>query len=215
MLQINLTKYNFKHVKEEDFRDDGNGFKVYRNESYPKLRITKLIDKETNEVYLAATVEDYYLIYDEYSKIEGYESLDRLNGINRTEVDDECISKWVEDIEAYYNNYIKFSKTVTMPTDEELTKKIEDNNAIYNSEISKAEELVHYALDNIQNYSDEQLSCIFVNYKHLKTNNKNIVKVEDKLNQLKATRVAAIYYMNATVDRSSTFKYLKETVNAR
>lgn len=213
MLQINLTKYNFKHIKVQDFRGVGNTFHVYRNENYPKLRITKLIDKD--EVYLSAQIESYHLTYEEYSKIEGYESLDELNGINRAEVDDDCLSKWIEDIEAYYDNYMKFLETVTMPTDEELIKKIEENNDIYTSEINKAEELIHYVLDNIQSYSDQDLGRIFTYYKRLKTDNDNIVNAEDKLIELKASRLAAIHYLNTTVNQSSTFKFLKETVNAK
>lgn len=213
MLQINLTKYNFKHIKAQDFRDDGNTFHVYRNENYPKLRITKLIDGD--EVYLSAQIENYHLTYEEYSKIEGYDSLDELNGIDRAEVDDDCLSKWIEDIEAYHDNYMKFLETVTMPTDEELIKKIEENNDIYTSEINKAEELIHYVLDNIQNYSDQDLGRIFTYYKRLKTDNNNIVNAEDKLIELKASRLAAIHYLNTTVNQSSTFKFLKETVYAR
>jgi hypothetical protein len=213
MLQINLTKYNFKHIKAQDFRDDGNTFHVYRNENYPKLRITKLI--VSDEVYLSAQIENYHLTYEEYTKIEGYNSLGKLNGISRTEIDDECLSKWIEDIEAYHDNYMKFLGTVTMPTDEELIKKIKENNDIYSSEANKAEELIHYVLDNIQNYSYQELGSIFTYYKTLKTDNNNIVNVEDKLIELKASRLAAIHYISSTVNQSSTFKFLKETVNAK
>ena len=211
MLQINLTKYNFNHIKEEDFRDDGNTFHVYINENYPKLRITKLIDKDN--AYIGARVKEYNLTYEEYSNIEGYKSLNRLNGIDRSEVTEDVLSKWIEDIETYYNNYMKFLETITIPTDEELTKKIEENNNVYKSEINKVEELIQYVLDNIQSYSDQQVYNIFTTYKELKTN--NIVKVEDKLRELKNSRVCAIHYMNTTVNQSFTFKYLKEIVYGR
>lgn len=214
MLRINFTKYGFKRVEDEDFKDyDGYLLKVYKNKNYPKLRITKLILDD--EVSLNAKIEDKNFAYEEYSKIEGYRALHRLYLINRAKITNECISKWIEDIEAYYNNYMTALKTAVWPTDEEFIKKIEENNSIYKAELSKAEELIHYVLDNIQNYSDEELKQIFMSYKRLKTDNHYIIPVDVKLRELKNSRVAAIRYVNDTDNDSPLFAFIKEIVNAR
>lgn len=109
MLRIRLAKYGFRHYKKDDIRLNGHLVKIYQNERYPYLLIFKTSHRETKDVYLEAKVNVGTLTSEEYSEIEGYDSLNRMNDCKRCDITDDLVSKWIEDIEAYYDRCMKTS----------------------------------------------------------------------------------------------------------
>lgn len=209
--QINLKKFGFNHIKEEDFRDDGNKFKVYRNEDFPKLRITKLITDA--DVYLDAYIEESNLTYDEYSNIEGYDHLSEFNGYERALFTEDNLRHWIANIEAYYNDEKDLEAKVTTPFKEEVLKKAEEEKEFSIKEAAEAKELLKTVVDNCTKYTDVELCSLVYSYKELET--KAQIKQEDfdkKIEIIMRSRPTIINYLKKEIVHSTTYKSFMEDI---
>lgn len=164
---VKLTSYGFIRREEEDFRDDGNKFKVYMLPGCPNIRITMCHDKEYG-YFISANVNSFKLTYKEYSTIPGYRSLDILNGgLNEEQVLDE-INQFVNNIREFQANYNEAVKNLQTISDEEIIngyKKIYD---FYQARLNEVEELLtkenllnllltssSYKIDYFKNYYNQ------------------------------------------------------------
>lgn len=209
--QINLKKFGFNHIKEEDFRDDGYKFKVYRNEDFPKLRITKLITDAN--IYLDAYIEDSNLTYNEYSNIEGYNTLSEFNGYDRALFTEDNLLHWIADIEAYYNDEKDLEAKVTTPSKEEVLKKAEEEKELSIKEAAEAKELLKTVIDNSTKYTDAELCSLVHSYKELET--KAQIKQEDfdkKIEIIMRSRPTILNYLKNEIVHSSTYKSFMEHI---
>ena len=98
MKRIELTKYGFIRSKEDDFSDDGNRFTCYR---VGKVRVSKLVSE--GEAYISASIDDYLLPYETYSKLPHYRDLDALNGVSASDITEEDIQKTYDSFREFYN----------------------------------------------------------------------------------------------------------------
>lgn len=107
MVKINLAKYGFVRVPEGDFSDDGNYFKMY---SLDGVRFSYL--RSDGRIYLSGRGEEISgihdgLIYEEYSHLPDYRSLDDLNGIDVSDLIEEDIYELVAATRRYIEQYKK------------------------------------------------------------------------------------------------------------
>lgn len=112
-----FKKFGIKHIKEEDFKDDGTSFKVYECLNGIKFSYTTC----NEDVYIAA--RDWYdndlLSYDELNGAGLYNLADKFNGVSASIVDVndiintfERLKSGVEALEASVkdDNYVAENK---------------------------------------------------------------------------------------------------------
>ena len=114
MDRLNLCKHGFVRIPTEDFSDDGNRFKMY---DYKGLRVSYLRDGD--DFYISPRgCWDGRLSYEEYSKLDHYRSLDKLNGT--ANVTDTDVDELVNDIEAYMKEYLDVVNHLEAVNDEDM-----------------------------------------------------------------------------------------------
>lgn len=149
-MRINLKKYGFEECKDENFSDDGNRFTIYRNLGCPDLRISKLVSG--GQVYLAARMEakEYNpnkerLSFEEYSKLEHFVDLDKLNGVDANYINEEVLASWIVGITNYYKEYndkLNYLIENDMPKDEDLEKALKEYVQLSDRYSNKGEEVL-------------------------------------------------------------------------
>lgn len=77
MKRLNLVSFGFVRSKEDDFTDDGNIFRCYRVGGNMRVSVCT----QSGEAWISANLEKpgTWLRYEDYSKLEHYEDLDKLN----------------------------------------------------------------------------------------------------------------------------------------
>lgn len=98
-----LLKRGFIRLEDEDFRDDGNKFKVYY---YKGLRITYL--KSYGEYYLSIDLPYGDYIYDDYKNKPWYKLTDEFNGCDNVDPD-----KVIENCEAIIKGLKELQDEIT------------------------------------------------------------------------------------------------------
>lgn len=116
MKRIELAKFGFTRIPEEDFSDDGARFTCYR---VSNTRVSKYV--EDGYAYISA---HYYgndkLPYELYSKLPHFYELDRLNGVPASSISEEDLVRLYDACLAYEKEYQEAADAVIYPTIEEL-----------------------------------------------------------------------------------------------
>lgn len=155
MEQIKLTSYGFIRTPENDFSDDGNHFKCY---TYKGIRVSYL--KYKGEVYISGSASGIGLNYEEYSSLPHYRALDKLNGVDESEVTPESIEQLKKDIEAFMEEVNNFE--VKEVSDQEIVEYFEQVKAKKEMDFNKAMALLNdVPVENIfNNLSKYELQSI-------------------------------------------------------
>ena len=151
MKTINLLKHGFVRSREDDFSDDGNRFTCYRE---GEVRVTKLVRGE--DVYISGGI-DSSLPYEVYSKLPHYQSMDYLNGFDRSKLTDEMLSQFYEDCVAYEKEYIHAFTTLVYPTMEELEAKKTNLLKIRSKELVEVESKINKNIFKLSSYDYKTL----------------------------------------------------------
>lgn len=141
MKRIELKKYGFVRTPEEDFRDDGTRFSVYK---LGDVMVTKAISG--GEVFIAGRIESGKLPYEVYSKLPHYRDLDKLNGVLASFISDSDLASFADACVEYSKEYAAAVANVKYPTLEELQGKCDELTDALNEQVEEAERLIK---DNI------------------------------------------------------------------
>ncbi len=193
-MRINLKKYGFEECKDENFIDDRNRFTVYRSSGCPNLRISKSVSG--GQVYLAARMEakEYNpnkerLSFEEYSELEHFVDLDKLNGVDANYINEEVLASWIVGITNYYKEYndkLNYLIENDTPKDEDVEKALEEYVQLSNRYSNEGEDVLK-ELSN-QSYSSSELATFHSYAQSLVTIHKWALKL---LNDFKAGKITA------------------------
>lgn len=169
MKKINLTKYGFIRIPENDFKDDGNAFVTFK---VGDVEVSKLVKNGT--AYISARIDNYKLPYEVYSKLPHYKSLNKLNGISVNSLRDEDLIELFNACINYQQEYQDAVNQTKYPTLQELQDKCEELTNDLQNQLDKAGQLIK---DNILKVFDEgnyyKLKELMSYYMSLKSNVKN------------------------------------------
>lgn len=143
MKRLNMVAYGFVRSKEDDFNDDGNIFRCYRVGNNMRVSVCT----QNGEAWISARVEkpNIWLRYEDYSKLEHYRDLDKLNRGVRIDTLQE------QDLIDLYNSCLAYEKEY-----EELEKEIEskltltkEDIDLFNDQVDHYEKLAYLKVKKI------------------------------------------------------------------
>ena len=163
MKRINLVKYGFVRNQEEDFSDDGNRFQCYKVGK--RVRVSKLV--ADGEVYISARIDGNKLDYAEYSVLPHYKSLDVLNGVSISTIEESDLIELYSNCLEYEKEYEETEKNSVFPTREELINLYSEIKAIRQNELEIIKSKID--IDKLSNLHKYQVEMILDYYKSLKS----------------------------------------------
>ena len=125
MQRVNLAKYGFVANPQGNFSDDGTRYTSWLLPGYPKVEVTKTIDKGT--LYLSVHYEAEELPFEMYCRLPQYEKLRDLNGVTIQELSDEDLRIFVDDIKNFDKVYKDTVKETVYLSREQLRNKCLEN----------------------------------------------------------------------------------------
>lgn len=162
MKRINLVKYGFVRNPEEDFSDDGNRFQCYKVGK--NIRVSKLVSDGC--AYISASIAKNKLTYDEYSVLPHYNSLDVLNGVDISSINEEDLINLYNNCLEYEKEYEEAEKNSVFPTREELINLYSEIKAIRQNELEIIKDRL--TLDKLSNLNEYSARSVLNHYKSLK-----------------------------------------------
>lgn len=146
-----MTSYGFVRSKKDDFNDDGNTFRCYRVGNNMRVSVCT----RDGEVWISARFEraDMWLRYEDYSKLEHYKDLDKLNCGSPVEIiEGQDLSDLYNACLSYEKEYEEAEKEVSSKLT--LTKENIDffNEQIYIYSKSVYDEAKKILLDNFDSF---------------------------------------------------------------
>ena len=223
MKKINLAKYGFERWPEEDFSDDGNRFTCYKHPDAPNVRISKLTAH--GNVYIDGSLEQPQqdLTYEEYSKLDHYDDLDALNGVNAESVTEDQLKEFASNCIAFSKAYVEKVKKLasSVPTRQEIENKVkaiqtfykdvkQRLDAFYDLELKQAM-LVHVPYGKSTYYLNEGIKEFRESYDNVAEYlNRDVAKETDRVMSL--NRVSKLSFMNNKIEFPWQFKYAKQYI---
>lgn len=159
MKRLNMVTYGFVRSKKDDFTDDGNTFRCYRVGNNMRVSVCT----HDGEAWISARFErvDMWLRYEDYSKLEHYKDLDKLNwGVSVGAIKEQDLIDLYNDCLAYEKEYEELEKEI----EPKLTLTKEDidffNEQIYIYSKSVYDEAKKILLDNFDSFMGSS-TCYF------------------------------------------------------
>lgn len=121
MKRVNLVKYGFVRVPEEDFTDDSSRFQVYK---VGRVRATKLVADGQVYLSISSAAGKSTLPHDIYSKLPHYhDACWKWNGVSVDSLTDQDLKDFYEACIAYEQEYEATEASIKYPTLEDIRTK--------------------------------------------------------------------------------------------